>query len=66
MTYASLIEAIAGAERFLKRAKELGAVPNTPEDAGERYWTPDGALSSAVKRSSMDLTRALARLRRSG
>lgn len=54
-----LDEAIEEAERFLKRAKELKEV----SDGRIRGWYPS-QLNSAVRRSSMDLTRTLANLRR--
>lgn len=61
--------AIAEAERFLKRAKAIKPPERVPAD-----WKKDGSTfldesippkeSGAVKRASMDLTRALADLRR--
>lgn len=59
-----LREAIDEAKRFLKRAEEAlaeeersGLKRSTPF-----FWSPS-KHSSAVKRASMDLTRALTRLR---
>lgn len=57
MTRTKLKHAIAEAERFLKRAKEIAIYDNVDE------YKP-GKEVAAVKRSSMDLTRALADLRR--
>lgn len=53
MTRTKLKHAIAEAERFLRRAKEL-----------EREGTSTSKQIAATKRASMDLTRALADLRR--
>lgn len=62
-----LKEAIIEAERFLKRAKAL------PEPVERRYYHKDEIYLydnfpvewGAIRRSSMDLTRALASLRKS-
>jgi hypothetical protein len=86
MTRESLADAIAEAERFLKKAKPLlkesGEIDKinareraewekSPASKREfaHFWSrPDPIVgstqSAAVKRSSMDLTRALAALRR--
>ncbi len=78
MTDATLREAIAEARRFLARAEALQACrkPLTASERAERErnifsgvrypHTESGCIeSSAVRRASMDLTRALARLRHS-
>lgn len=52
--------AISEAERFLERAKELSKT--SVSSNGYFYGSK---LTGAVKRSSMDLTRALADLRKS-
>ena len=52
--------AISEAERFLKRAKRCKKTP-TKTERGYAYW--DFKETGATKRSSMDLTRALADLR---
>ena len=71
MRTTALDEAIAEAERFLKRARELrlkatGTADPVMKLAGVRvsdylYGWP--AEQGAVRRASMDLTRSLARLR---
>jgi hypothetical protein len=65
----TLKTAIAEAERFLKRAKAIPAPVKrvrTWDSSGEKFL--DESInpkdSGAVRRSSMDLTRALADLRR--
>lgn len=57
----TLDEAIREAERFIKRAK--ACKKSVREDAFGGVWFDDGKASGAVKRSSMDLTQALADLR---
>ena len=52
---------ISEAERFLKLAKKMGK-PRLARNGEEEYET--GKKPAAVKRASMDLTRALAELRR--
>jgi hypothetical protein len=61
-----LKESIAEAERFLKRAKACLADIETvtKHNSSPREIWPDQRKSSAVRRSSMDLTRALAQLRK--
>lgn len=56
--------AIAEAERFIKRAKSLPAP--TPYQSGTHTFTHDHfpKEQGAIRRSSMDLTRALAELRK--
>lgn len=57
----TLKEAVSEAERFLKRAKVLQeALKDKPHIF---YGTPE---TSAVRRTSMDLSRALSNLRRYG
>jgi hypothetical protein len=53
--------AITEAERFLRLAQELQAQANHTHFA----WVKGTAASGATRRASMDLTRALADLRRS-
>jgi len=68
-----LKESISEAERFLKRAKVCLADMETVKkhrekvlkrDFDETTEWPDQTKSAAVRRSSMDLTRALAQLRK--
>ena len=64
--------AIEEAERFLKKAKDLRDLTindekriKTAKEKGEYYWGSNNPKESgAVRRASMDLTRALANLRR--
>ena len=64
--------AIEEAERFLGKAKELRFLITEDDKKwkeakakGEHYWTGSNPKESgAVRRASMDLTRALANLRR--
>jgi hypothetical protein len=55
----NLADAMREAKKFLERAKDLQASCVVGD-----YRTPYGAKSAAVKRSSMDLTKSLAKLRR--
>ena len=56
----NVIAAIAEAERFLKRARLVR------DEAGKnKIYAMAGANSAACKRASMDLTRALVKMRRS-
>jgi len=65
MTRTKLKHAIAEAERFLKRAKALEKIMHKEGSDNGVHWSTCGKLeTTAVKRSSMDLTRALADLRR--
>jgi hypothetical protein len=65
MTYGALYEAIVEAERFLQRAKKLRLmVKDSYQGLHSKTYLSYGSDSSAVRRASMDLTRALARLRR--
>lgn len=63
------LEAEEEAQRFLKRCLTLRAdtknrVVATVDEDGNRNDIIDGPEAAAVKRASMDLTRALAELRR--
>jgi hypothetical protein len=58
----SLEVAIAEAERFLKRAKALQAYRKSVEK--ETWARDDQTLSAAMKRASLDLTKALPPLRK--
>lgn len=58
MTKAALQDAVAEARRFIRRAEKC------------KYWRQEtdvesGPTAAAVKRASLDLTKALAELRRS-
>ena len=65
-------DAIAEAKRFIVRAEVLlASTPSTYQRDGryrEEPWNGNGApkLSGAVRRASLDLTRALAHMRRRG
>ncbi len=61
MDYKTLCEAINEAKRFMARANELKKESERTESKGYLAWGP---ISSAVRRSSMDLTRALAKMRK--
>lgn len=70
MTYEALQEAIEEADRFLKKAKavtwqkrEIRASSLDPYTVVE-YREVDHVAAAAARRASMDLTRALARMRR--
>ncbi len=56
MKHSNVKSAIAEAERFLKRAKKL-----IPDDYGK---VSTGENAAACKRASLDLTKALAKMRR--
>jgi hypothetical protein len=68
MRYKNLCTAIEEAERFLKRARrsKAAAVLSTPDNEKITPWmTLNSPVDdAATKRSSMDLTRALAKLRK--
>lgn len=70
MTKYTLEEAIAEAERFLKAAKSVKwTTREVRADRHEDYFSytdVDHTAAAATKRASMDLTRALARLRKPG
>ena len=59
ITETTLEDAIAEAHRFLQRAETLQVLMQN----GVSYPHNDQAHGAAVKRASMDLTRALAKLR---
>lgn len=59
----TLYDALKDAERFARFAKK--ALNLEPQKVGAYNYVPAGPDSAQVKRSSMDLTRALARIRRS-
>ena len=65
MNHTHLKTAISEAERFLDRARraERGFGPN-PYHESAPWANPDTTATAAVKRASMDLTRALADLRK--
>lgn len=64
MKQSNLQRAIEEAHRFLKIATEQYNTERTEHDC--RFdWAVTGSKSSATRRASMDLTRALATLRRS-
>lgn len=63
----TLNEAIREAERFVKIAKACRASAETGHGVGSYEWQHfQPKDSGATKRSSMDLTRALANLRKPG
>lgn len=61
MKLSNLKEAIAEAKRFLERAENLNKKTGTDKKFLHLYGLPKE--SGSVKRSSMDLTRALSKLR---
>lgn len=61
MKQVDLNEAVREAKRFIERAKPLLA-----QDTDKYVWMFGNKDTAAVRRASMDLTRALANLRRSG
>ena len=63
MTVSSLRTAIQEAKRFSELAKALLELRHTAL-GGDTEFLPTGKLSGAVKRKSMDLTRALSELRK--
>jgi hypothetical protein len=62
MNLNTLNSAIAEAERFLVKAKEL---QNKEGEKLNRGYLTGNALTGSVRRASMDLTRALAEMRKS-
>jgi hypothetical protein len=66
MTKEILDAAKAEAERFLKRCKAVTFKEYTYSNGSKRQFVDDSKASAAVRRASMDLTRALADLRRPG
>lgn len=66
MTPATLAVAIHAAQEFLRQAKLVPTETVTP-DAGEPLvYLPVSKHAAAAKRASLDLTRALADMRRAG
>jgi hypothetical protein len=66
MTKERLVAARQEAERFLKRA-EIAMTDQLQSESGQKYISSDLSPSKhtgALRRASMDLTRALAELRR--
>ncbi len=61
MTSDGIADAIAEARRFLKAAE--AALAELDADDSRGYWAGT-KISAACRRASMDLTRALARMRR--
>lgn len=66
MNQQTLATAIAEAERFLRAAKDCRANGEKHTGLHHTWVTYPPKQSGAAKRASMDLTRALADLRRSG
>lgn len=69
MKIAAIIEARAEAQRFLERVKDLEGALRVPLETvshGGRNIYNYPALTGALRRASMDLTRALAAMRRRG
>lgn len=70
MKYTTLLTAIAEAERFIERAKQLAKVHKNVTVNGATHKVPALYIynqpkeQGLAKRASMDLTRALADLRR--
>ena len=67
MKYQALLEAIVETERFLDRARELENSETLKRNKNPKigpYIIYEGKLTAATKRASMDLTRALAELRK--
>ena len=67
MTPATVKDAIAEAERFIIRARKLlGTKVDTWDGKAPSVWCGDGApiQQAATRRASLDLTRALAVMRR--
>jgi hypothetical protein len=65
MKMAAVKEAIQEAERFIKAAKKIKETTCKDCFGIVRKFDPYGADAAACKRASMDLTRALAKMRRS-
>jgi len=66
MTVISLKRAIEEAKRFIRAAEEVEITLVTPDDETTRTYSyvVTGKESAACKRASMDLTRALAEMRK--
>lgn len=63
MKISNVLEAKKEAERFLKRIKELEASQGILTKKGAGDHTIGSKETAAVKRSSMDLTRSLSKMR---
>lgn len=61
---ARVAEAIATAERFIKQAKRLRAEFKKAPPPKSAFGWPAGADNAAMKRTSMDLTKLLAAIRK--
>jgi len=68
MNRTTLSIAVAEARRFIARTEELPQPEPYEVPGSERHFTHDNypRQQGAIKRASMDLTRALADLRRAG
>ena len=66
MHHIKLKAAIQEAERFLFKANQLDLLMTKYEQGGKLYYFNEPKDQGAVKRASMDLTSALADLRRPG
>jgi hypothetical protein len=62
MKVVDLKEAINEAERFLIRARKIN--PHVTQEGKVCSWIDSGADPAACKRASMDLSRALSKMRR--
>ena len=65
MTKESLNSAIAEAKRFLEKAEAVEWRELKMVYGGSHYYVESGVVAAAGKRASMDLTRALAKMRSS-
>lgn len=64
MKYQNLVDAVEEANRFVKKGNEL--ITLTDEIGENNLGTVvQGSLSASVRRSSLELTRSLAKLRKS-
>jgi len=61
---ARVAEAIATSERFIKQAKRLRAEFKKVPPQNRGFSWPTGADNAAMKRTSMDLTKLLAAIRK--
>lgn len=66
MTPATLKVAVHAAEEFLRRAKLVPTETITPMAGKPQDVVPVSKHAAAAKRASLDLTRALADMRRAG
>lgn len=66
MTHDDIDLACEEARRFLERADAArAAIKREMSDHGGYWWNTDTRATAALKRASMDLTRALVAIRRS-